>query len=112
MAEHWSCKPGVESSILSGGIDFRICWKEFLVIFIYYLLSSVMKVNLDGANRHNMARNVVPCLETEGNGLQWRNRLAHGTYRQYSWDMPGLWVRASPGAATIFGVSVIAKWSY
>ena len=31
--------------------------------------------------------------------LQWRNRLAHGTYRQYIWEMPGLWVRASPGAA-------------
>ena len=33
--------------------------------------------------------------------LQWRNRLAHGTYRQYR-DMPGLWVRASPGASIFF----------
>ena len=30
VAEHWSCKPGVESSILSGGIDF------FFIVTYYY----------------------------------------------------------------------------
>ena len=40
--------------------------------------------------------------------LQWRNRLAHGTYRQYNWAMPGLWVRASPGAAHIFPPTILS----
>ena len=38
-------------------------------------------------------------LTTTDTVLQWRNRLARGTYTAVqSWAMPRLWVRASPGA--------------
>ena len=39
-AEHWSCKPGVESSILSGGIVFiliaqRVYWYKFITQYTF-----------------------------------------------------------------------------
>ena len=46
-AEHWSCKPGVESSILSGGIvgnivhiklcsqNYKDCYKDFACVFLF-----------------------------------------------------------------------------
>ena len=105
VAEHWSCKPGVESSILSGGIDFcssfytflGLCWpaKPFL---------DLLRVAIRRVKRQPLCTHINLQLPEPGNWLQWRNRLAHGTYRQYSWDMPGLWVRASPGAANFFNL--------
>ena len=43
------------------------------------------------------------CPAANATRLQWRNRLAHGTYRQYK-------RYASPGAATLFFYSIPACW--
>ena len=49
VVEHWSCKPGVESSILSGGSQ----WKIFFIIFMRYLIHRNVKNFNKPQNLHN-----------------------------------------------------------
>ena len=66
-AEHWSCKPGVESSILSGGIvgtsngtftrcsqNYKDWYKDFACAFLFLVLYISFMVR-PGLNRHKAA---------------------------------------------------------
>ena len=43
VAEHWSCKPGVESSILSGGIAFFFFIVTYYYHYYYFLFTNTRR---------------------------------------------------------------------
>ena len=90
VAEHWSCKPGVESSILSGGSELIIkLVKQISINFLTYLSTSRKKRSIVWAGRgggsylkgwhNNVSGQLWKQLLTRGSLAEWSKALVLGT---------------------------------